>query len=52
MLRNNRRMAAKIAALTPEQHAALTRDVMDAIRAEERRADGGTAAVVLVTGLR
>ena len=52
MLRNNRRMAAKVAALAPEQHATLTRDVLDAIRAEERRADGGTAAVVLATGLR
>ncbi|MGI8857436.1 MAG: class I SAM-dependent methyltransferase [Thermomicrobiales bacterium] len=52
MLRNNRRMAAKIAALAPELHAALTREMLDAIRAEERRADGGTAAVVLATGLR
>ncbi len=52
MLRNNRRMAATIAALAPEQHAALTREVLDAIRAEERRADGGKAAVVLATGVR
>jgi ubiquinone/menaquinone biosynthesis C-methylase UbiE len=52
MLRNNRRMAAAVAALAPERHAALTRDVLDAIRAEEQRADGGTAAVVLATGLR
>jgi ubiquinone/menaquinone biosynthesis C-methylase UbiE len=52
MRRNNRRMATAVAALAPEQHAALTRDVLDAIREEERRTDGGTAAVVLATGLR
>jgi SAM-dependent methyltransferase len=52
MLRNNRRMAAAVATLAPEQHAELTREVLDAIRAEERQAAGGTAAVVLATGVR
>jgi ubiquinone/menaquinone biosynthesis C-methylase UbiE len=52
MLRNNRRMAAAVAALAPERHAALTCEVLDAIRAEACRTDGGTAAVALATGLR
>lgn len=52
MLKNNRRMAAAVAALAPERRAALTREVLDAIRTEERRDDGGTAAVILVTGAR
>ncbi len=52
MLKNNRRMAAAVAALVPTQHAELTREVLDAIRAEERREGGGTAAVILVTGRR
>ncbi len=52
MQKNNRRMAAAIAALAPERHAALTREVLEAIRAEEQREGGGTAAVVLVTGVR
>ena len=52
MLKNNRRMAAAVAALAPTQHAELTREVLDAIRAEERHEGGGTAAVILVTGRR
>lgn len=52
MLQNNRRMAAAIAALAPERRAALTREVLNAIRAEERREGGSTAAVVLATGVR
>jgi hypothetical protein len=52
MLSNNRRVAVAVAALAPEQHAALTRDVLDAIGVEERRVGGSTAAVVLATGLR
>jgi len=52
MRKNNRRMAAAITALAPEQQAALTREVLDAIGAEERREGGGTAAVVLATGMR
>ncbi|MGI8687117.1 MAG: class I SAM-dependent methyltransferase [Thermomicrobiales bacterium] len=50
--RNNRRIAAAIAALPEERQAALTRDVLNAIRAEEDRAGGGTAAVVLATAAR
>ena len=50
--RNNRRMAAAITALPAERQEALTRDVLDAIRAEEGRAGGGTAAVVLATATR
>lgn len=52
LLKNNRRMAAAVAALAPERHAKLTQEVLDAIRAEEQYAGGGTAAVVLVTGIR
>jgi len=47
--RNNRRMAAAITALPEERQEALTRDVLDAIQAEEGRAGGGMAAVVLAT---
>ncbi len=50
--RNNRRMAAAIAVLPEERQEALTRDVLDAIRAEQGRAGGGTAAVVLATAAR
>lgn len=50
--RNNRRMVAAIAALPSERQEALTRDVLDAIRAEEGRAGGRTAAVVLATATR
>lgn len=52
MLKNNRRMAVAVAALAPTQHAELTQEVLDAIRAEERHEGGGTAAVILVTGRR
>ncbi|MDQ6831931.1 MAG: class I SAM-dependent methyltransferase [Chloroflexota bacterium] len=50
--RNNRRMAAAIAGLPEERQEALTRDVLDAIQAEEGRAGGGMAAVVLATAAR
>ncbi len=50
--RNNRRMAAAIAGLPEERQEALTREVLDVIQAEEGRAGGGTAAVVLATAAR
>lgn len=50
--RNNRRMAAAIAGLPEERQEALTREVLDAIQAEEGRAGGGTAAIVLATAAR
>ncbi len=50
--RNNRRMAAAISGLPEERQEALTREVLDVIQAEEGRAGGGTAAVVLATAAR
>ncbi len=51
-LHNSRRMASAIATLPPEQQQALTQEVLDAFRAEERRGSEATSRVVLATGVR
>jgi SAM-dependent methyltransferase len=51
-LRNSRRITRAIATLSAEQLQTLTQEVLDAFRAEERRGNEATTAVVLATGVR